>query len=69
MPCGGTAAELRVAPACVGYFPRKQPRTRQPRPTAKAHHSMINFFRSFFQSKLGLGLTIGFLVLIALALA
>ena len=30
---------------------------------------MINFFRSFFQSKLGLGLTIGFLVLIALAFA
>ncbi|MBL4792832.1 peptidyl-prolyl cis-trans isomerase [Citromicrobium bathyomarinum] len=30
---------------------------------------MINFFRSFFQSKLGLALTIGFLVLIALAFA
>jgi len=30
---------------------------------------MINFFRSFFQSKIGLGLTIGFLVLIALAFA
>ncbi|GAB5347503.1 peptidyl-prolyl cis-trans isomerase [Alteriqipengyuania sp. 357] len=30
---------------------------------------MINFFRSFFQSKLGLGVTIGFLVLIALAFA
>ncbi len=30
---------------------------------------MINFFRSFFQSKLGLGLTIGFLVLIAIAFA
>tara|TARA_B100000678_G_scaffold239923_1_gene210487 strand:- start:1100 stop:3034 length:1935 start_codon:yes stop_codon:yes gene_type:complete len=30
---------------------------------------MINFFRAFFQSKLGLGLTIGFLVLIALAFA
>ena len=30
---------------------------------------MINFFRSFFQSKIGLGLTIGFLVLIAIAFA
>lgn len=30
---------------------------------------MINFFRSFFQSKLGLGLTIGFLILIAIAFA
>ncbi|MBB3032821.1 peptidylprolyl isomerase [Alteriqipengyuania lutimaris] len=30
---------------------------------------MINFFRSFFQSKIGLALTIGFLVLIALAFA
>ena len=30
---------------------------------------MINFFRSFFQSKLGLAVTIGFLVLIALAFA
>ncbi|MEL7728349.1 peptidyl-prolyl cis-trans isomerase [Citromicrobium bathyomarinum] len=30
---------------------------------------MINFFRSFFQSKIGLAITIGFLVLIALAFA
>ena len=30
---------------------------------------MINFFRSFFQSKIGLAVTIGFLVLIALAFA
>jgi len=36
---------------------------------ARARRSMINFFRSFFQSKIGLGLTIGFLVLIALAFA
>ena len=28
---------------------------------------MINFFRSFFQSKIGLSLTIGFLGLIAIA--
>lgn len=40
-----------------------------PASTRKAPAPMINFFRSFFQSKIGLGLTIGFLVLIAIAFA
>lgn len=50
---------------------RKQPQTRQSRPgeTGQTKRVMITFFRNFFQSRLGIALTLGFLALIAFAFA